>query len=412
MILLAMDRATVRTRDANGFLHVEVSNISKANVCPYAGREIPDWQALGLDADQIYQLYRDPDELSRGAATFNNVPILSQHVPVDAEELPDALIIGATGNDATFTHPYLQNRLVIWSAPYQRAIDEHRQKELSSAYRYRADMTPGAINGLRYDGVMRDIVANHVALVIEGRAGPDVVVGDEIMKLKSRTALMISGALAAHVRPLLAKDAKVDISTALSDITAQSIAMDGAPAKVAAKIVTLVTPHLAQDATIDAADVETALASIQPMAADEDMIDDPKKSDPKPKAKCAEDGDEDDDKKDDKPAMDENAVKAMITAAEARVRAEVASLDQAKRDVQPFVGEVVGMDSAASIYRLALDAAKVDLTGVPESAFKAMVSMLPKPGATPAIAQDTAKITSHRSDFTTRYPKAATLVRS
>ena len=53
MILLAMDRATsVRSFDADGRLHVARSNISKANVCPYLGREIPDWERLGLDGDK------------------------------------------------------------------------------------------------------------------------------------------------------------------------------------------------------------------------------------------------------------------------------------------------------------------------------------------------------------------------
>jgi hypothetical protein len=39
-------------------------------------------------------------------------------------------------------------------------------------------MTPGTYGGIKYDGVMRDIVGNHVALVEEGRAGADVHVGD------------------------------------------------------------------------------------------------------------------------------------------------------------------------------------------------------------------------------------------
>ncbi len=45
-------------------------------------------------------------------------------------------------------------------------------------------MTPGTYAGVRYDGVMRDIAANHVALVRKGRAGPDVVVGDSALPRK------------------------------------------------------------------------------------------------------------------------------------------------------------------------------------------------------------------------------------
>ena len=81
---LAFDRASVRTYDRDGRLHVEISNISKATVNPYIGREIPDWKALGLDPDKVYKLLRDPDELAKAAPTFNNIPVLSRHVAAAA----------------------------------------------------------------------------------------------------------------------------------------------------------------------------------------------------------------------------------------------------------------------------------------------------------------------------------------
>ena len=398
MILFAMDRATVRRVDANGFLHVERSNISKANVCPYYGREVPGWEALGLDPERVYQFYRDPDELARGAASFNNLPILSQHVPISSDDLPQDLIVGSTGTDAAMDGPYLTNSLVIYEQGAIDGIELNRKRELSSAYRWRPDMTAGEAEGLFFDGVMRDIIGNHVALVFEGRAGPDVLVGDEAMKLKSRTALMISGALAASVRPLLAKEAKVDISTALKGVDAKSIAMDGAPAKLADAVAAIVKPHLAADASLDMAALAASIAAIQPLALDEDMIDEEKK---------AEDGDteyEDDDKAmdeegnddaDDKPAMDSATVKKLIADAEKRGAARVAAIDAAKRDVKQLVGEVIGMDSAEAIYRFALDSAGYDpetLKGVPAAALKAMVEREAslKTGAKPApvMAQD------------------------
>lgn len=175
---LALDRASVRSYDADGRLHVAVANISKATVNPYVGREIPGWQELGLDPDRVYQLLRAPDELKKAAPTFNNLPLLSQHEPVSASDHKPALVIGATGSDAEFNAPYLQNSLVIWAADGVASVEAETRRELSCAYRYRPDMTPGTFEGTAYDGVMRDIVGNHVALVKEGRAGADVVVGD------------------------------------------------------------------------------------------------------------------------------------------------------------------------------------------------------------------------------------------
>lgn len=417
-LLLAMDRApSVRRYDDNGYLHVEASNISKANVCPYYGREIPSWQALGLDPDRLYQLYRDPDELAAAAHTFNNVPLLSEHLPVLPDQLPDELIIGSTGTDASFVYPFLSNSLVVWSAEYQRAIEEERQKELSCGYRYTADMTPGTTTeGLKYDGVMRGIIGNHVALVIEGRAGPDVVIGDDIMKLHSRTALMISGAISAHVRPLLAKDAKVDISTALADVDAKTFAKDGAPKRLAKKVVELAAPHLAADKALDADALTAFLAAIPPLALDEDKIAEDEDDDDDKPAEDEDpdtDGAEDEDPDDDKPAMDAATVRKMIADAEKRGAARVAAIGVAQRDVAPLVGEVVGMGSAEAIYAFALDSVGIPAAttkGTPLATLKAMVEREVRRDKAPTVALDAA-ITAHRADFSTRFPNAAKLKR-
>jgi uncharacterized protein len=179
---LALDRASARTFDADGRLHVAVANISKAAVNGYLGREIPNWQLLGLNADRIYQLFRDPDELAKAASTFNNLPLLSRHVPVDVSDHRPDLVVGSTGTDAKFAAPYLQNSLVIWTADAIEGVVSGKQRELSGAYRYHALMEPGTFDGLRYDGRMVEMVGNHVALVAEGRAGSDVVVGDGALR--------------------------------------------------------------------------------------------------------------------------------------------------------------------------------------------------------------------------------------
>ena len=78
----AFDRASVRTYDADGKLHVELKPISKAKVCVYYGREIPGNEELGLIPDKAYRLLRDPEELRKAANTFNNQPLLNTHIAV------------------------------------------------------------------------------------------------------------------------------------------------------------------------------------------------------------------------------------------------------------------------------------------------------------------------------------------
>lgn len=420
---LAFDRATVRSVDAFGKMHVEVSNISKGAVNPYIGREIPRWEELGLDPDRVYMLLRDPDELARAAPTFNNLPLLSKHVPVSAEKPSKELVVGSTGTDACFVAPYLQNSLVIWDAVAIAGINLEVQKELSSAYAYRADMTPGEYLGTPYDGVMRDIVGNHVALVEAGRAGPDVVVGDnnpfstsmEFSNMKaSRKAIAVKAALGAFLRPQLAQDAAiVDLGALVRGVKAATIAQDKARIvkEVKAKIPSIDGEALAQTIQI-AADGEPegpedgakkpAMDDDDEQREDESDEDYKKRMDAK---KQAADEDDDKDDKKDKPAMDEATVQKLLAKNTADTVARMNAIRQAEKDVAPFIGEVAAMDSAAAVYKLALDHAKVDLAGVPEAAYGAMVKMLPKPGSkpdVPRIAQDAASA----ADFAKRFPSA------
>jgi hypothetical protein len=181
---IAQDRAaSVRSYDTDGRLHISIANISKANVCPYMGREIPDEdRKLGLDPDRIYYLFRDPAELEKAAPTFNNLPLLSEHVPIDAATHPHDLVIGATGSEAEFRYPYLTNSLVVWPEAAISQVLDGSKKEISCAYRYTAIPEPGIFEGQRYDLRMTAIIGNHVSLVESGRAGSDVVVGDEAVR--------------------------------------------------------------------------------------------------------------------------------------------------------------------------------------------------------------------------------------
>lgn len=273
---IAFDKASVRRDDADGRLHVDTTNISKANVCPYLGREIPDWQTLGLDADKVYHLYRDPEELERAAPTFNNLPVLSKHVEVTSADHKPELIIGTTGSHAEFKPPFLRNSMAFWTDQARDDIESERKKELSSAYRYRADMTPGTSpEGTKFDGVMRDIVGNHVALVEEGRAGPDVVVGDSKEELNkmgkvkiSQKATMARGALAVFLQPRLAADAKMPSLTALLlGVTGKNF-KEKKPALIAA-IDKAIKPLLAKDASAEG--LKTLMDALEATPVQDDM---------------------------------------------------------------------------------------------------------------------------------------------
>jgi ADP-ribose pyrophosphatase YjhB (NUDIX family) len=188
--VIAMDRDSVREKTRDGRLIVKRTHISKANVCPYRGQEIPGWQALGIEPDRVYNLLRDPEELKKAAPTLNGVQLLIKHIPVNAEDHRPNETVGSLGSEAEFDGEYLDNSLYVNARNAIDAIESGRQKELSAGYHYKPDMTPGNFRGTAYDGVMREIVFNHVALVEDGRAGPDVVVGDSALDRESEWSIL------------------------------------------------------------------------------------------------------------------------------------------------------------------------------------------------------------------------------
>lgn len=442
---LAFDRASVRTVDQDGRLRVEITHISKAAVNPYRGDEIPDWERLGLDRNRVYFLLRDPDELARAAPSFNNIPLLSKHVPVTVDEPQKEFVVGATGSDAVFTAPYLDNSLVVWDAVAIAGIESRQQQELSSAYRYRADMTAGVYQGVPYDGVMRDIRGNHVALVEVGRAGPDVVVGDsntlkpsEIPKMKySKTAVAVAAGLRVYLRPKLAQDAALgDLGPLVKGLTAKNFASER-PRLVRA-VEGRFKGKLAQDADLsDLVEVIDAFSDpadpivagdeedpeTPPVAEDDDLmakmrdmisaklgaeeaerimqaIGEPSGAEDSPPPFAGKP-----DEPVSKPAMDAALAKATKEGENAAV-ARMTAIRTAEQECRPIIGDIIAQDSAEAVYKMALDARGIDLTDTPPSAYRALVKLAltqdqtPK---TPRVAMDSA---AHKS-FADRYPAAS-----
>jgi len=314
---LAFDREpqpsdSTRTKDAFGRLHVSMAHISKACVNEYIGHEIPNWQALGLERDRRYKLLRDPDELSRAASTFNNVPLLSTHRGHSAASHQPDLVIGSTGTDAVFNFPFLDNSLVVWPQPDIEKIEDDLKRELSCSYAYRPDLSPGVFEGESYEIVMRDIVGNHVAVVSAGRAGSEVLIGDSkpadqpnlmecfIMPttVLSRKALLVQGASLGYLAPKLAADAKsIDLTKVFANVTAANF--KASKATIAAALADTVKGKLAADAKLD--DYQTFLGAFDAMDPEED----------KPKAKDEEEETEEEkearEKREKKEASDKKA---------------------------------------------------------------------------------------------------------
>lgn len=418
--VLAFDRASVRRYDDDGRLHVAITNISKANVCQYYGAEIPKWQSLGLDAQKVYRLLRDPAALEAAATTFNNVPLQLKHVHQKANDPQSDLIVGSVSG-AVFVHPYLSASLCVWHEEGIAAIETETMVELSSSYHYDAVMEPGEFEGEPYDGKMTNIRGNHVALVEEGRAGPDVIVADsnpftnkqETPAMKTKLGRALIAALSA-ASPKIAQDSSLG-------------ALVGEAKKKTFKKAEVVTALVAMDSEIDTSTLDEIIDAILGV-----------QETPEPEKLTALAGDEDDDGAKSKhaeiidflkskglDASDLEAVGNMLTrmdgpekpaAADADTSTEgymkeddvtaamdsmrkdltkqFRELEQAKADVRPTVGDVIGMDSAPSVYRFALDQMKVDHKDLPDAALGKFYALAAdrKTVKSPLIANDAATV--------------------
>lgn len=376
---IAFDESA-RSVDESGHLRVSRTVLSMADVNPYFGREIPKFEELGLDPDRIYQLLRDPAELEKSADTAKGKQILLKHTYVDSKTPEKELTVGAIGSDIEYKDGKLYGDLTFWDDEAIGLIDSEKMEQLSYSYYFTPDMTPGEFEGKPYDGVMRDIHGNHIALVERGRIGRDAVISDSLpfemrlnMKLKKGALALITARLRSvaqdGVNPELEKALRSIVGDAEMDKIAGIIGADEEPENLTAE--------------------------------DED---EGKKADALREKLEKEDKDDADAKKDDKK---EEKAKGTAMDADSIALAVGKRIDDkyAARDaVEPLVGRIAmdGFTDATSIYAYALKQKGIACDGINEAGLKALVAMQrdSKPEQR-QVAQDSAP-----TELTSRFKQA------
>jgi len=169
-----------RIPDVNGWIEVKGNPLTKVGVFPYSGAQI----SPELIPDKIYYVYRPAEELNNEETinSFKLVPWIDEHEMLGSYEegltpAEQKGIQGIIGEDVYFDDGYLRGNVKIFSERMRDMIDAGK-RELSIGYKCIYDLVPGEYNGIRYDAIQRQIRGNHLALVDEGRAGPDVRVLD------------------------------------------------------------------------------------------------------------------------------------------------------------------------------------------------------------------------------------------
>ena len=354
---------TVRHIDNNGHLIVDRTCITKAAINPYLGKEIPNWQALGLDSNKVYMLLRCPTELQRALPTFQGLQLLERHTPVSSEEPEKDSTVGSIGTVVEMDGDNVYSSLRVYDQNAIDLIESEKLNQLSAGYAYTADMIGGEWNGEHYDGVMRNIHGNHVALVERGRIGEDAIIADEMPNeieefLMSKKIALKKGSL-SKLQEQLGMDSAEELK----------------------KTIIAVVGQLAHDEDVEEKEAEDEDDEKKSDAEDEEVIevaedeDDDKKSD-------AEDEDDKDDKKQ---AMDA----AMI---ESNAVAKMKGIFSALKDVEPLVGELAmdGFDSEHDVYAYAVKQKGENTAGVNTAGLKLAVKHLKAGSQSKQIAQDSA----------------------
>jgi len=386
-----------RHYEENGQLRIERTPISKATVNPYYGREIPKAEELGLTPDRVYYLLRDPGELAKAAPSFKTKQLMFKHIAVSADDPKHLSIAGTIGSDVEFVAPYLMADMCVWDVEAIAGIETDTVRELSCSYSYRADMTPGMYEGQRYDGVMRDIQGNHVALVKSGRAGSDVMAADNELEKKMETKFgKALYAILCAASPKLAADSTlkplvIGLTRKQCDLRAlepKLLAMDAELRKPE----TLAAMQAAKDAESEEETEAEKKAREEKEAkdkkakdgeskdgkakdAEEVSAEEKKKLEEREKRRAADSEEESEEERKerlekrakDKKAKDCSAEDGMKKAMD-EFKADLRAADEARRAVRTVVGDVLAQDSAADIYGFALDQMKVDhkdVVGVP-----------------------------------------------
>lgn len=174
-----------RVKDINGYIEVKGNPISKVGVFEYTGKSIDPTGSMGLDPDKIYNVYRPEEELSSDECinSFKLMPWINNHTMLGEDgEAPESVgIEGVIGEDVYFdkTDGKLKANLKAFTDNIKNLIGIGKD-QLSMGYRCVYEIARGKFDGIQYDVIQRNIRGNHLALVDEGRMGPDVAVLDSM----------------------------------------------------------------------------------------------------------------------------------------------------------------------------------------------------------------------------------------
>ena len=323
----AMDK---RDLDINGWFEVKDNPLSKVGVYPYRGSQLKG----APDPNKIYNVLRPASELSSEDTinSFKLLPWINDHVMLGPESqgLTPAErkgVSGVIGQDVYFKDGTLYGNIKVFSQAMADAI-RNGKEQLSCGYRCDYDWQSGVFNGQPYDCIQTNIRGNHLALVDEGRMGPEVAVLDHldtgrfVFTCDSKNLEIIQMA-ETSTSPEAGKESSgmtlEEAATQLNGVIEQINKM----LPIVQKLQEVLEPKAAEPEVEDDLEVEVKDPEKDEMAADEETEEE--------KAKAAEEAGRKAAKEKEKGAMDAAEISR-------QVRADIAAANKLAERLKPHVG--------------------------------------------------------------------------
>ena len=307
---ISMDAAiSARVQDENGFITIKDNPITKAGVFQYLGRECGMMNA----PQQVFNVYRPESELQRQEFldsikllpfTIGHKMLGKGYEPADGKQID-----GVTGENPYYKDGVVYCDLRIFTERLPTQI-ENGVKDLSLGYRMKFIPQKGVWNGKNYDIIQTNLRGNHLALVGEGRSGPDIAVlysksidGKELEVMEEEN------------KPAEAEGGEVTLKTLVAAIMGLSQKIDGFSQKIDALI------GIEKEEQEEMAKDEESTAEENPVPAEAEEV----KEEEKPAA-----------------AMDAASIKRSVIA-------DIARRDDLAKKLVPLIGafECAVMDSAS-----------------------------------------------------------------
>lgn len=189
--------------------------------------------------------YRAPEEVTRqdSLETLKNIPITWGHPTVKGKRVhlnpqnTGQFIKGFTTDSVTIEDNLIRVGMVITDEKLIGSIEKGYIQELSPGYDRNLDKTRGDADGQPFDGIQRDIVYNHLAVVQKGRSGSKVkLITDEVdfmirvdeKEYEGAEAAQMAVDAAISTARSRADQAEADLKTAQADLSAEKARADKA----------------------------------------------------------------------------------------------------------------------------------------------------------------------------------------